>query len=267
MRTSTAVFPLALLLLPLVASCWAGPQPPVIWAATSADTSALKADLSKFDNGLKAAHPTAINAIVGEARSVLASPEFQGALANIVALQVGVDGSPMDGAQVARILLGMDPTRPGLPITFASPGDPARSCKSSGRETGHTGFGGGQASICLQSVTLERAVGESAEEKACAVNTIVHEWTHTIPDPKSEPGKPDSFFQDGGHTGSKDPLVSYTVGALAQCIYLTQHGYPMNSTQLASCIKGVGTITFIKNACEPGWAASFIKNTPASRGG
>jgi len=117
------------------------------------------------------------------------------------------------------------------------------------------------SAFCLQAVTMKRAVGASTEERACAVNTIAHEWTHTIPNPQKTM---DSLFQDGGHTGADKPLVSYTVGALAQCLYLTKHEYPMDSEQLKTCVRRVGTITFIRNSCEKGWAKKLLEDMSRS---
>ncbi|MFO0555412.1 MAG: hypothetical protein U0271_43950 [Polyangiaceae bacterium] len=92
--------------------------------------------------------------------------------------------------------------------------------------------------------------GTQVESFACAINTIAHEWAHTIPDP-SDAGV--WLYQDDDHEGSDEALVSYAIGAIAQCVYLDMQGYRVEE-QFDECMRRVGTTTFNSTTCAAGWA-------------
>lgn len=98
------------------------------------------------------------------------------------------------------------------------------------------------ATINLGSKHVERwADGNSRAEllrSACVVNTIAHEWTHTIP------GHYDGFrFVDGHHKRSANPLVSYTVGSVAHCAFL-EKAKLLRDDKFWECVEAVGTNVF-----------------------
>lgn len=106
------------------------------------------------------------------------------------------------------------------------------------------------ATITLRTPVLERWQATSVEARACAINTVAHEWTHLVTTTGAI-----STFQDRCHTQSTVPLVSYTVGAIAQCAYLAKR--VAFSIDMAACVAAVGTTYFDGDTCRAGWAASM----------
>lgn len=112
------------------------------------------------------------------------------------------------------------------------------------------GVRGHAATVMLRSPVLERWQADSVEARGCAINTVAHEWTHLVTTTGAI-----STFQDRCHAQSTVPLVSYTVGAIAQCAYLAEHaGSPID---LAACVAAVGTTEFDTSSCDAGWAAAM----------
>ena len=109
----------------------------------------------------------------------------------------------------------------------------------------------GNATIKLQGCTMTRAA-EKNEPFACAINTMAHEWTHTISRSDSNAGY---VFQDGEYTAGL-PLVSYHLGAVAQCTYLEVQGM-IDSSRFDDCVKAVVGPPLDSATCAPGWAARF----------
>lgn len=84
--------------------------------------------------------------------------------------------------------------------------------------------------------------------RACVINQLAHEWVHAVPDPGNPYGT--TLFFDEGHESSTYPLVSFTVGAIAQCTYLVKYGVLVED-QLWSCVHAIGTRAFDgKRVCE-----------------
>ena len=116
-------------------------------------------------------------------------------------------------------------------------------------QTASTALSADASTTYLNRCTLDRAatrpkdVGDRPEPFACAINTVVHEWTHAIP---SREDNTESLFQDGSHTKS-ERLVSYTVGAIAQCVYLSR--FRDKSFTLDKCVERVGTGVFNSDTC------------------
>jgi hypothetical protein len=68
----------------------------------------------------------------------------------------------------------------------------------------------------------------------------------------------DQFYQDKGHQGDTNPIVSYTVGAIAQCTYLATRSPPMiPTTAIGECVAKVGTHSFDPSTCSDAWSTRF----------
>ncbi|TMQ26560.1 MAG: hypothetical protein E6J90_04235 [Deltaproteobacteria bacterium] len=59
-------------------------------------------------------------------------------------------------------------------------------------------------------------------------------------------------YQDGGHKGDLHPMASYTLGAIAQCIYLKQVG--KLTMDLDACVRRVGEHVFDPGTCCADWS-------------
>ncbi|MGC4118034.1 MAG: hypothetical protein QM765_26480 [Myxococcales bacterium] len=83
---------------------------------------------------------------------------------------------------------------------------------------------------------------------SCAINTVAHELTHTVASPDGA-----ELFADRGVTYAEmrdRQLVSYFVGAVAQCTYLQLEAERAGkSHDLADCIRKVGTRRMNASLC------------------
>ena len=115
------------------------------------------------------------------------------------------------------------------------------------------------AIIRLRPVVVKRWASDVVEAKACAINTVAHEWTHTV---LSERGSTHFAYDDDGHEGSDKALVSYTVGAVAQCVFLQSVAIagkqPYAAIDVETCVNSVGTTTFNVSSCNAGWADALV---------
>lgn len=100
-------------------------------------------------------------------------------------------------------------------------------------------------------------------EKSCAVNTLVHEISHTVS------VRDDNFtyavIDDGKRHDKTLPLASYMTGSVAQCVWLQEMGR-VPSDGLAACVKVFGTHNFNGNRCSQ-FATGQEVNITASRTG
>jgi hypothetical protein len=195
------------------------------------------------------------------ATDVVTSAQFVYELCKQDKLAVRVGGTTMPGCDVARRYFGLDKDVPRLPLRYIDGG-------ISFLETAHTvtrmprRVPGGTtipafAVVTLRDVTLSRADSD-VEHMACAVNTLAHEWTHLVSRTGAE-----SYFQDGAHKDATERLVSYTVGALAQCVFLAQHGYP--DMNIAGCVDQIGTHVFDKHTCTRAGAEALRERAAGHR--
>lgn len=243
--------------------------PNAITALPEEDTGAAPAvDLGS----IPAAVRPGLEQTVRLAQKTVQLRRFRDALRGLKHLATG-NGDYIDGTEVDKLLLGLASPGPARTRYFVSG---ISDCKKHGHETARTGIeyeeGGtalgltAVAETCLQVVVLQRAQAGTDGEVACAINTLVHEWMHTIPD-APEPSKlvqPDYAFTDRGHGGSSGDLVSYTVGALAQCVYLEQRQVeidPRSSVDLKVCLEQVGKWKFVADTCA--WSTSPPDAGPA----
>lgn len=102
------------------------------------------------------------------------------------------------------------------------------------------------ARITLTTTELKRWRTGTPEGRSCAVNTLAHEITHTIPD---SAGSADYLFADRGRQDvPNQALVSYVVGSVAQCTMLENEG-ALNGT-FAACVEKWGTNVFRSTNCS-----------------
>jgi hypothetical protein len=189
-----------------------------------------------------------INKLEKATYAAVTGPTFRAWLAAAVELSDGSTGYPV-GARVLDEYLGKRGRGDGEPRIQRHVVVLDRASSS---EVAHTQLGGRDqaATITLRSPTMERWRAGSYEQRACAINTVAHEWTHLVTATGSV-----STFQDGCHALAAVPLVSYTVGAIAQCAYLVEQGkFPID---MAACVAAVGTTEFDDDTCRAGWAASL----------
>ena len=188
------------------------------------------------------------------AAQVVESSDFALALAAIEALAVAPDSNQtISGAFVASRAFADAP-----PIEYRTKYRKG-SVTASTALTDIEGLPG--ATITLFTATLERFDDDGREATACVINTLVHEWTHTVRDG-------DGFaFVDTGRGWSPRPLVSYTVGSVAQCVYLaTRYREDLGGAEafdLPACIEAAGTVTFTA-ACDAGWGEQFVRTGSAA---
>ena len=83
--------------------------------------------------------------------------------------------------------------------------------------------------------------------KACAINTLAHELTHTIvADPAHDNSR--QLYTDDGYRSLTGPvrLVSYTLGSLAQCTYMQKNTLiPPTDAAFDECMRTWGTHSFM----------------------
>ena len=94
----------------------------------------------------------------------------------------------------------------------------------------------------------ERWASGNVVARSCAVNTLAHELAHTIPQAQ---GSFRYLFTDGKRwwaTLRKRSLASYTIGAVAQCTYLDQHGARTDDS-FPACVRRWGRNRFLSGAC------------------
>jgi len=189
-----------------------------------------------------------IDALERATYATVTGPTFRTWLAAAVELFDGQSEHPT-GAQVLDAYLARRGRGTGAP----KPKPHIAVLESASRgELADTAIGarGQAATIALRSPVLERWHADSHEARACAINTVAHEWTHLVTATGTT-----SAFQDRCHAQSTVPLVSYTVGAIAQCAYLVEHaGLRID---MAACVAAVGTNQFHDDTCRAGWAASL----------
>lgn len=236
----------------LALACGAGPQPAVVFATVvfpkDQRAAAPPSDVSHVDSR----HRAALQRVLEAAGRTVDSPRFKRYLSRLAEVAPALGSSPITGLKVHAVVFDVARLRP-LPIVYRIGGE---TCKSRGGETARTGLGSAVAEMCIQPVVLQRAAAKEPEALACSVNTIVHEWTHTVP--REESGMV-YMFRDDDHDESSKPLVSYAIGSLAQCVFLEeQYGHLLTDEQMAWCIKSAGTIDFIYNTCASDWFSGVL---------
>lgn len=211
-----------------------------------------------------------LRALVAATGELAHSPQFQQALQTLPSLDTG--RPPPEGqkeplctdarrAAEAFFGLGSEQGARRLPVAYTLVGNAWFS-----GETASTAIGEQQATTRVHEVVLSRYRTGKPEAVACALNTMIHEWTHAIAQDT------DTFvYQDKNHGRGAMPLVSYTFGSVAQCVYLQTHGH--ESLRLDVCVAAVGTRGFNQNSCSEKWVKQLeeppnsdlaTQQTPAS---
>lgn len=185
---------------------------------------------------------------------VVSSPLFRRWLVSFQALggvdQVGVTAGADDLARAYLGISGILPVR--APTTYRFPEKYEEEAMDFSNVTATTGTRPSGAVITVRPLVLARYVSRSAAMRACAINTIAHEWVHTIPRMPSG-----DLYVDRGHAGSRAALASYTIGALAQCTYLALLP-EYADLDVERCVEAVGTTTFNNvTTCADSWPATM----------
>jgi len=191
--------------------------------------------------------------------TIVGGDRFRCVLSRIDALSTEGRVGPISGARVALAYAGSLVGFKRLPACYAYK-------KGGGSETARTGTGH-QRSLCnpngtsvanitIREATLERVKGASIEERACAINTLAHERSHGVI--RESVGDNVMVFTDEGHDRQPNPVVSYVIGAVAQCVFLEAQ-YSARAFDVRSCIEDVGTNSFDPGSCTPEWSKQFLK--------
>lgn len=234
----------------LVAGCGgaaAVAAPPLAWAAPETSPSALQHAPWDVARGTR---DTAIREAHDEAVALVTSAEFVYALHSLPALAVRADANAatdVSGTTVATTVFGQS-----RPIAYRTAWRPDGVTASTAL-TMHAGSEG--ATVTLFTATTKRLRDRGHGASACVVNTLVHEWTH------SARNGGDYAYEDDDHDSSPRPLVSYTVGAVAQCVYLVRHYRvhdPTATFALDRCVAAVGVRAFDPRSCVDDWGRQFI---------
>jgi hypothetical protein len=183
--------------------------------------------------------------LIDEMFLVIQSPEFS---ENLKQLDGGLSelwlspfGETASVAEVARAYLGQDRKSGPVPSTLVW-----GESEQTGPMEGHPD----KAVIELSRGKLAQWRSASTVHKSCAINTLAHEFSHTVSSSVTDyaflfvdRGRPWATFMDR-------PLASYTLGAVAQCTYLKRHGSELG-LDLKQCIQRWGTNNFYSADCDP----------------
>jgi hypothetical protein len=190
--------------------------------------------------------------LVQLADEVARQAEFQEAVESLPTLDTGRPPSP---AGSSASIEASDATHVYLGLAAGTRLSPRYTVAGNAwfkNETGVTSICDGEACTKLREIVLTRFRQGEPEGIACAINTVLHERTHAI---LLRAGSAESLFQDKLHGDAGPPLVSYSFGAVAQCVYLQAK---FANLPLARCISAVGTRGFSKESCDVGWANALI---------
>jgi hypothetical protein len=242
---------LLLVLWGVVAVGCYGEVAPIRWAPISSGEISARDDAKRdvvvdTSGWMDQVQRARLDAASAATNGVVQRDTFRNALRSVDQLSGGADRSPMSGAQVLGLY-----EKDELQVKYV-PSDKAHETGDTGIEK--NGAGGYVAVTHLGVDNLVRwAKGDGKAAivaRACLVNTIAHEWTHAIPTETFE-----WRFTDAGHKGSAQPLVSYSVGAIAQCAYL-EESHLLPKPLFARCVEQVGTRDFFGKSpgvCDEAW--------------
>lgn len=187
--------------------------------------------------------------LVEQTRKVITSARFREHLSAYSKepdlLLMSPTGDYEDGKTVLASYLGLLSQRRPVPVKilagFANKEDAASTV---------TCDAGTRAVVELGPVVLKRWKRGSALSKSCAINTLAHELAHTVVDFRG--GEAWQPYKDEGDSwmwllGGKH-IVSYAVGAIAQCTYLEQSGGL--TTSFDQCVQDRGTQSFNASGCD-----------------
>lgn len=235
----------AKLVLFILASCHGGTAQPAAPGAGSGSAAVPQpAGTATTVGGFSGRTKSDLESIVETTRAVVKTDAFHSTLARLDDLHVSSTAGTMTGAEVDHLYAGGGDAT-GVPVRYKEASLWRRLTKD---ETAITDIDGNVAVTALHPVVWRRVRG-SLEERACTINTIAHEWTHSV----VRGGL--MLFLDGNHEDAAGRFVSYTVGAVAQCVFLAQSRHDLD---VGNCIAAAGTNSFQQCTCEPGWVDAFI---------
>jgi hypothetical protein len=125
--------------------------------------------------------------------------------------------------------------------------------KDGGSEVARTGIcqgdNGNFAELYIGKLTIGRWLRSSLRSKSCAINTMAHELTHTIPVMNGTVAQlyKDKWYQVAAFFGQEP--VSYGVGAIAQCTYLERE-QALAPLSFEDCLGRYGTDRFRPVDCD-----------------
>jgi hypothetical protein len=238
----------------LVAACGGGAMQsidPVTFVALELDLPTTHApQLVAIDGD----HAEAIRMCDAAARAVVESQEFALALSAIGPLAVAPDAEAAADVTGVDVVTRAFSTAAAARISFRT----SRRCSSANASTALSTINGARgATITLFPATVDRLSVTQRENTACVINTLVHEWTHVARDGT------DFAYVDTGRGPTARPLVSYTAGAVAQCVYLASRyredvGAP-GGFAMERCIAAAAAIPFDAETCVAGWGEQFVR--------
>jgi len=239
----------ALIFLPLVLSCISCASLPIVKSAEAFDPNQWTPATPPVPNydGLPGFVEADAKNLVEATQKVISSSEFRTNLARYDQISLGLRQCSISGNRVMQWYLGKADVPSQKPTYY-------KGWKSLGCDTTLATTSiepdSDRATTNLCAIVIDRWKSTSTHAKACAINTIAHEWAHTI----SEPGKPvtNPLFEDGGYRLARLTeqwaFASYFIGAVAQCTYLAQQKDPL-AEDLDKCLEHVGTTAFNANSC------------------
>ena len=247
----------------LFQGCGAVPATPLVHvSAQRINARPLEAfhtpDYSRLDKQRIATY----DALHKEVDQLVHTAEFDAALRDLDTLAPAPGADRISGARFAAMYLHRDADVESLPICYLFESGRSSETARTGTYANRRGCADGAAAaaeLTLHELTLERATSEQLEAHACAVNTLAHEWAHalTVADGSVASGHR-RLFDDGHHAHQSAPLASYTVGAVAQCVYLARAKDGVAKFNVPACIEAVGTNAFPAISCSDGWAVRFV---------
>jgi hypothetical protein len=229
-----------------VACIMRGPEPQVAFDADASASASLTAPAtsSHFTNISAEAH---LKTLLADAHNVFESPRFAMHLAAIHDVTADADGEHLNGRALVDAL-----SHAKLSIEYRLAGE-GGSCNTAAGETAHTDPPtstppSANATTCVETALIDHTDPIHPDAYACGIDTIVHEWMHAIVDAKGTPR-----FTDKGHRGAKFPLVTYTVGAVAQCTYLEEQLGELPPADFVKCVEAIGVRSLRSETCEERW--------------
>jgi hypothetical protein len=243
--------------------CGAIPATPLVHVSDQHTNSMpLEAFHTPDYSRLEPAQAATYKALHAEVDKLVHTSEFDAALRDVDTLTPTPGAVRISGARFAAMYLHGDADVESLPVCYGFKSGGRRETASTGTYASRHGCADGKAAaadITLRTVTFERANSKKLEEHACAVNSLAHEWAHalTVTDAQDDSGHR-RLFDDGKHDHQSDPLASYTVGAVAQCVYLARAHGDVEHFNVRACIEAVGTNSFSAEPCAADWSNRFV---------
>ena len=251
-----------LLALAVVASvtCGCRAHSPVDFQVT--EENSLRSDHHNDLSDVADPPASELKRVIEDTDGVVFSAAFKTRVSGYHDLATRVGGDTIDGDDFLKTYLEPSDTTAPAKVAYVT----AR--KDCGHQTASTGLGieinastgvnheNLEAFTVLNRCTIGRITSTSMAARACAINTLAHEWTHAVVDRADHV----QVYQDNGHRDAKNGLVSYVVGAVAQCVYLDRFFYvsgggprsPANGFDW--CVRTVGTTSFDPGTCSDDWA-------------